>query len=97
MIKASYDEMIHLKHNEEGEHFDLKRFHKWVINTMPYGDFCKFATLRFMNNRVVSSYLFEYDYLVEPKDDTPKAREDYLKYLAYKMYQNLSTEGIELQ
>lgn len=97
MINPNYDEMNHLKNNEEGEKFDLKRFHKWVINSMPYDDFCKFAKLRFMNNRVESSYLFEYNYLVEPKNDTPKAREEYLKYLAYKMYQNLATEGIILQ
>lgn len=97
MIKPNYDVITHLKHNEEGEHFDLKRFHKWVINSMPYDDFCKFAKLRFMNNRVESSYLFEYNYLIGSKDDTPKTREEYLQYLAYKLYQNLATEGIILQ
>lgn len=97
MINHTYEEIMHLKHKEKDEHFDLKRMHKWILSSMPYDDFCKFARLNFKCNRTNDPYPFSYSYVVEPKDDTPKAREDYLKYLAYKLYQNLSTKGIELQ
>ena len=94
-MELNDEEFFHLKGKETGEAFDLKRFSKWVLNSMPYDEFRKLMKLSFINNMVDVPYDFTYEYL--PKYDTPKARENYLKYLAYKLYQNLCTEGIELK
>lgn len=91
-----YETIAKLKNKEEGERLDIKRTYKWVLEEMEYEDFRKLAKLRFMNYRVHIPYDFEYNYLVEKKDDSRKSREDYLKYLAYKLVQNLATEDVEL-
>lgn len=94
----NFEEFTHLKHNEEGEAFDLKRFYKWLLNSMPYEDFVNFAKITFVNKIPNTTfYDFTYHYEISPKVDTPRTREKFLKYLAYKLYQNLSTEGIELK
>ena len=65
---------------------------------MPYEDFVKIVKIIFVNKIPNTTiYEFTYEYRVQPEKDTPKAREDFLKYLAYKVYQNLLTEGIELK
>ena len=98
MYNINFEEFTHLKHNESGEAFDLKRFHKWVLYSMSYEDFVKFVKIIFVNKIPNTTiYEFTYEYRIEPERDTPRAREDFLKFLAYKLYQNLSTEGIELK
>lgn len=87
---------MHLKNKKTGEAFDLKRARKWLVNSLPYPDFVKLTTVKFINNRVAKPYTFSYIYNISAKDDTPARREKYLEYLYYKIYQNLATEGIEL-
>lgn len=96
-MEFNNEEFFHLKGKETGEAFDLKRFSKWIINSMPYDEFRKFAKLSFINKRVDDTYDFDYIYHVIPANDTPRTRENYLKYLAYKLYQNLCTDGVELK
>ena len=79
---------------EDGERVNLKRAYKWVLNEMNYEDFRAFATLHFADTR--SGYNFNYRYMVNEERDTPSAREDYLKYLMYKLIQNLDTDGVKL-
>lgn len=92
-----YEKLMKLKGKEEGERLNLKQTYKWVLEEMSYEDFCKLATLGFMCHRTTSPYPFSYRYEVEEKDDSKKAREEYLKYLAYKLIQNLATDGVELR
>lgn len=98
MLNINFEEFTHLKHNEKGEAFDLKRFYKWVIIGMPYEDFVKFAKITFVNKIPNTTiYDFVYSYKCKPEHDTPRKREEFLKYLAYNLYQNLAKEGIELK
>ena len=91
-----YEKLMKLKGKEEGERLDLKQTYKWVLNEMSYEDFRKLFVLRFKNEQDGEvGYYFEYSYRAEK--DNKKAREDYLKYLAYKLIQNLATNGIELR
>lgn len=96
MINKNIDEINYLKHNRTGERFDLKLARKWFIISLPYDDFVKITTIWFKCNRVAKPYRFNYHYDILPKDDTPKRRTDYLEYLYYKIYQNLCTEGVEV-
>lgn len=82
-----------LKGEEQGERLDLKESYKWVLNDMTYEDFRAFAVLRFS----LPEYDFQYKYMVDEKHDSPKAREDYLKYLMYKLIQNLNTHRVRLK
>lgn len=92
------EEYFYLKGKETGEALDLKKTLKWITIAMPYDDFKKLAKLSFINKRVDGDviYEFEYSYHTPPERDTPRKRENYLKFLAFKLYQNLTTEGIEL-
>ena len=88
--------MVELKGKEEGERLNLKLFYKWILNDMSYEDFCKLFVLRFENKRYDKvEYCFEYSY--RPEQDSSEARENFLKYLAYKLIQNLATNGVELK
>lgn len=63
---------------------------------MNYEDFCKLFVLRFENKRYDKvEYCFECSYRLEK--DSKEARENFLKYLAYKLIQNLATNGVELK
>lgn len=81
-----------LRKGEEGERLNLKKTYEWIINEMDYKDFRRLAVLRFMG-----SYPFRYKYMVDEEHDTPETREDYLKYLMYKLVQNLETPSVELE
>lgn len=83
-----------LKDGEEGERVNLKAAYKWLINDMSYQDFRAFATLRFTSKN--STYPFSYRYAVSKKNDSPRRREEYLKYLMYKLIQNIETPGVEI-
>lgn len=96
MINENPDEFCFLKNNKTGERFDLNRARKWIITSLPYDDFVKLTTIWFKCNFVEKPYRFNYRYDILPKDDTPKRRIDYLEYLYYKIYQNLYTNGVEL-
>lgn len=79
---------------ETGERANLKAVYKWILKEMSYEDFSKLAKLTFYDHN--GGYPFEYKYMVDKKRDSKKAREEYIKYLAYKLIQNLDTEGVEL-
>lgn len=79
---------------ETGERVNLKRAYKWVLNEMNYEDFRAFAKLEFVNTN--PEYPFNYQYRVDEEHDSPTAREDYLKYLMYKLIQNLDTDSVKL-
>lgn len=81
-----------LRKGESGERLNLKKSYEWIINEMDYKDFRRLAVLRFRG-----SYSFRYKYMVDEEHDTPEAREDYLKYLMYKLVQNLETPSVELE
>lgn len=89
------NEYFHLKRKETGEALDIKRTYKWILNSMPYDDFVKLMKLSFIN-KTPREYKFTYHYEMSPKNDTPAAREKYIKYLCFKLYQNLCTGGVEL-
>lgn len=91
-----YEKLMKLKGKETGERLDIKQTYKWILNEMSHEDFCKLFVLRFKDNHYgEASYEFDYSYRAEK--DSKGAREDYLKYLAYKLIQNLATEGVELR
>lgn len=79
---------------ETGERANLKAVYKWILEDMSYEDFSKFAKLNFYEHN--GGYPFSYRYMVDKKADSKKAREEYIKYLAYKLIQNLDTDGVEL-
>lgn len=79
---------------EIGERANLKAVYKWILTEMDYEDFEKLAKLTFYDHN--GGYPFEYKYRVDKKHDSKKGREEYMKYLAYKLLQNLDTEGVEL-
>lgn len=79
---------------ETGERANLKAVYKWVLKEMSYEDFSKFAKLTFYDHN--GEYPFNYIYMVDKKHDSKKAREEYVKYLAYKLIQNIATDGVEL-
>lgn len=79
---------------ETGERVNLKRAYKWVLNEMSYENFSAFAKLEFVSEKPF--YSFNYRYCIAKENDSPKAREDYLKYLMYKLIQNLDTKGVKL-
>lgn len=81
-----------LRKGESGERLNLKKSYEWVINEMDYKDFRRLAVLRFRG-----SCSFRYKYMVDEEHDSPAAREDYLKYLMYKLIQNLETPSVELE
>lgn len=81
-----------LKNGEDGERLDLAESYKWIINDMTYEDFRAFAVLRC----ATPEYDFSYKYMVDEKHDSPKAREDYLKYFMYKLIQNLDDPMVRL-
>ena len=88
------ESIMELYEGEEGERFNLKRSYKWILNEMSYKDFRAFATLHFVDTR--GGYSFDYKYMVEEEHDTPSAREDYLKYMMYKLVQNIETPSVKL-
>lgn len=79
---------------ETGERANLKAVYKWILKEMSYEDFSKFARLNFYDYK--GGYPFDYRYMVDEKHDSKKAREEYIKYLAYKLIQNIATDGVEL-
>lgn len=79
---------------ETGERANLKATYKWILTEMSYENFSKLAKLNFYDHN--SGYPFGYNYRVDKKHDSKKGREEYMKYLAYKLSQNLDTEGVEL-
>ena len=83
-----------LHKGEIGERFNLKRTYKWILNEMDYEDFKVFAKLQFVNTN--PPYPFEYSYRISKEADSSKAREEFIKYLMYKLIQNLDTEGVKL-
>ena len=96
MNEELMNKMVELKGEEMGERLDLKLTYKWILNEMSYEDFCKLFVLRFENKRYDKvEYTFEYSY--RPGKDSKEARENFLKYLAYKLIQNLATNGVELK
>ena len=96
MNEEQMKKMVELKGKEEGERLDLKLTYKWILNEMSYEDFRKLFVLRFENKRYDEvEYTFEYSY--RPGKDSAEARENFLKYLAYKLIQNLATNGVELK
>ena len=96
MNEEQMEKITKLKGKEMGERLDLKLTYKWILNEMSYEDFCKLFVLRFENKRYDKvEYCFEYSY--RPEKDSKEARENFLKYLAYKLIQNLATNGVELK
>lgn len=81
-----------LMKGETGERANLKKGLKWVLNEMEYEDFKKVFVLNFHT----INYPFQYNYHITKEDDTPKAREEYLKYLMYKLVQNIMDDGVSL-
>lgn len=79
---------------ETGERANLKATYKWILEEMDYEDFRKLARLAFYDHN--GGYPFEYKYMVDKEHDSKKGREEYLKYLAYKLVQNITTDGVEL-
>lgn len=86
--------MQELLKGETGERANLKATYKWILEEMDYEDFRKLARLNFHNNR--AGYPFVYTYMIDKERDNKKTREEYLKYLAYKLIQNIATDGVEL-
>lgn len=84
-----------LTKGETGERVNLKEAYKWILNNMSYEDFYKFAQLHCFSDR--GAYCFDYVYMVDKEHDTKKTREEYIKYLLYKLIQNLATPGVELR
>ena len=80
---------------ETGERANLKVVYKWILREMSYEDFYKFARLNFYDYNG-TYYHFDYRYMADKKHDSKKAREEYIKYLAYKLIQNIATDGVEL-
>lgn len=83
-----------LLRGEAGERVNLKRVWRWVLNEMEYEDFKAFAKLEFISMN--PEYPFSYQYRVSKENDSPKAREEYIKYLMYKLIQNLDTDDVKL-
>lgn len=83
-------DLMKLKGKETGERLDLKLAYKWLINELPYNDFANIFKISGMHN----GNMFSYRFCIDEKSDTPKTREDYLKYLMYKIYQNSNTDGV---
>lgn len=79
---------------EIGERANLKATYNWILEEMSYDDFSKLVRLTFYDYN--GGYPFDYTYGVNKKRDNKKAREEYIKYLAYKLLQNLDTDGVEL-
>lgn len=92
-----YEKLMKLKGKETGERLDLKQTYKWVLNEMSYEDFCKLFILRFKDEHYGEEVDYEFEYSYRPEIDSKEAREEYLKYLAYKLIQNLATSGVELR
>lgn len=78
---------------ETGERANLKAVYKWILKEMSYEDFSKFAKLKFYDRN--GEYPFNYIYMIDKEHDSKKAREEYIKYLAYKLIQNIATDGVE--
>ena len=83
-----------LTKGETGERVNLKAGYEWILKEMSYEDFSKLMRLRFYSQH--GNYPFGYDYMVEKKYDSKKTREEYIKYLIYKLIQNLDTPGVKL-
>lgn len=86
--------ILELHKGEEGERLNLKRTYKWLLNEMSYDDFRAAFVLRCVSTN--PSYPFVYKYMVMEENDSPKAREEYLKYLMYKLVQNIETPSVKL-
>lgn len=85
------NELEKLKGKETGERLDLKAGFKWICNDLPYKDFVRVFKLTGYNFR---GDPFTYVYMHLPDTDTPKNREEYIKYLMYKLYQNSNTPNV---
>lgn len=83
-------EIMALKGKETGERLDLKAGFKWILKELPYKDFAALFKISGTHN----GNIFTYRYCVDEKSDTPKTREDYIKYLMYKLYQNSKTPNV---
>lgn len=82
-----------LLRHDKYESANLGAVYKWILNELDYESFTKLAQLRCAEN----GRPFTYFYRTRAEKDTPKAREDYLEYLAYKLLQNVSTPGVRLR
>lgn len=95
-MSKPYEVDIHkLQAGEIGERVKLREAYKWILHDMEYGDFCLLANLGFVDKN--DGYPFRYQYMVPEETDSPSAREEYLKYLMYKLVQNLCTPFVELE
>lgn len=83
-----------LTKGETGERINLRAGFEWILEEMSYEDFCKFAKLRCFSRS--GGYLFDYNYRIDKKDDDKNTREEYIKYLMYKLIQNLDTPDVDL-
>lgn len=92
MTPAKLEKLKELRKNESGERLNLKAAYKWILTEMPYEDFCHLARLTFFAKTL--GYSFSYEYMVPKDQDTKRAREDYIKYLLYKLYQNWVDEEV---
>lgn len=88
------ESIMELHRGEEGERFNLEKTYEWILDEMSYKDFRAFATLHFVDT--IRGYSFSYKYMVDEEHDTPSAREDYLKYMMYKLVQNIETPSVKL-
>ena len=84
-------ELGKLKGKETGERLNLKAGFKWICNNLEYKDFVKIFKLTGYDFK---GDPFTYVYAQSPETDTPKNREDYIKYLMYKLYQNSNTPNV---
>lgn len=78
-----------------GEAAKPDEFFKWLYYEMDYDDFSAFAKLSFREKQ--SGYAFNYRYMIERRKDSPKAREEYIRYLMWKLAQNVLDPNIELE
>lgn len=83
-----------LLRHDKCERAYLDEVYKWILKELDYESFTKLAQLRCVDE---NGQPFTYFYRVRAERDTPKAREDYLEYLAYKLLQNVSTPGVRLR
>lgn len=84
-MDITINELEKLKGKETGERLDLKAGFKWICNNLSYKEFVNTFKLVGFDPR---GNLFTYIYMQSPDTDTPKNREEYIKYLMYKLFQN---------
>ena len=88
------EELLKLKGDELGERLDINLSINWILEKMKYEDFVNFTRLNFWCKSV--GYSFNYEYKIPKEEDNKKFREDYLKYMFYKLIQNLTDPNVEM-